>query len=76
MDCCFCGTAVFAGRKVYLKSKEEEVHCIIEILKKKYIFSKEEVQVFLRSGVVCKGKCQTELNKIVKLKKELLNLEL
>ena len=62
---------------MFLKSKNEEIECIINILKEKYVVSnKKEVETCLRNGgVLCRGKCQKNLNRLVKLKKEIKNLE-
>ena len=59
------------------KSKNEEIECIIGILKEKYVVSNEkEVETCLRNGgVLCRGKCQKNLTRLVKLKKEIKSLE-
>ena len=76
MDCCVCGTVLLPGNRAFLKSKNLEIECIIGILKEKYVVSNEkEVETCLRNGVLCRGKCQKNLTRLVKLKKEIKNLE-
>lgn len=76
MHCCLCGTSLLPGKRALLKEKEEELECIVDILKEKYVIeNEEEVKTCLKTGAVCRRKCQTNLNRLVKLKEEIRNLE-
>lgn len=71
-----CGVPVPPGSRTYLKAKGEEEKHIIAVLKRKYLFSKDDDQVkFFKKGVVCRGKWLCFINKLAKLKKEVVTVE-
>jgi hypothetical protein len=75
MNCLFCNGVVNPRSRAYLAKKDEEVNAIINVLNRKYTFSSFAPEKHLKDGVVCKGKCLSYLNKLVKLKKELVTIE-
>ena len=66
MNCLFCGTTVPPGSRAHLKTKYHEVELILDTLEKNYLFLKDDLEKLLKERIVCRGKCLTFLNRLVK----------
>ena len=72
MNCLLCTVSVPPGSRAFLKTKEDVLSCLKSLLKNS---CNVDLGEFLKKQVVCRKKCLNTLLKILKLRKELVDLE-
>ena len=73
MDCLLCCAPLPPGSRAFIKSKDDILSCL------KSLFQGVDLDLldqFLRDKVLCRKKCLNTLQKIVKMRKELKDMEM
>ena len=71
ISCILCQKDTAPGNRVYLKSGQEPLESVTEVLITVPGRSKEEVEEFLSESVCCKAVCSTTLKKLARIRREM-----
>lgn len=70
--CLLCHSSINPGNRAFLKQKEHLVKQILNFLDYE---ENKDAEKFIENQFVCRGKCLGNLNRLVKLRKELSEVE-
>ena len=74
IHCLLCGKTAQPGKRFYLRENNEPSVCVQSLLDNGS--NSTEIEAYLKlHGAVCKGKCQGALQKLVKVRTELKEME-